>query len=83
MLDILVHISPMSALERYISKVVEEESGQGVEKYSTPPFGHYAAMLVLQQFPSMDKRLDLLILEATGENSKEIPVYRRVGVLTL
>ncbi|KAH0565866.1 hypothetical protein GP486_000744 [Trichoglossum hirsutum] len=74
----------MPALERHISKVVEEESIRGVEEvYSFPSDGRYAALQVLQHFPSMDRRLDLLILEATGGNSKCIPIYRRVGVLTL
>ena len=74
----------MPALERHISQVVEEESLQGVEEiYSFPSNGRYVALQVLQHFPSMDRRLDLLILEATGGNSKCIPIYRRVGVLTL
>jgi hypothetical protein len=76
--------TPMSALERHISKIVEEENIQGVEEiHSFPSNGHYAALQVLQQFPSIDRRLDLLILEAAGGNLECIPIYRRVGVLTL
>ena len=34
-------------------------------------------------FPSMDRRLDLLILEGTGDTLNDMTIYRRVGVLSL
>ena len=70
----------MSEFERHLSEIVEKESLGGVEyRYSSPPGGHSAA---LQMLGDVDL-LDLLVLEATGEVSNGINVYRRVGVLTL
>lgn len=70
----------ISEFERHLSEIVEKESLGGVEhKYSSPPGGHFAALQMLDEMHS----LDLLVLEATGEVSNGINVYRRVGVLTL
>jgi hypothetical protein len=73
----------MSALERYVSKVVEKESVGGVEERFSSPNGRFAALQMLQHFPSMDRRLDLLVLEATGDTSDGMTLYRRLGLLTL
>ena len=70
----------ISEFERHLSEIVENESPGGVEhKYSFPPGGHFAALKMLGGTHS----LDLLVLEATGEVSNGINVYRRVGVITL
>ena len=70
----------MSELERHLSEIVEMESPRGVKpRYSSPPGEHFAALQMLTDLHS----LDLLVLEATGEVSTGISVYRRVGILTL
>ncbi|RFN43603.1 het-domain-containing protein [Fusarium flagelliforme] len=70
----------ISELERHISEVIENESLGGVEhKYSSPPWGHFAALQMLDDMHS----LDLLVLETTGDVINGINVYRRVGILTL
>jgi hypothetical protein len=70
----------ISEFERHLSEIVENESLGGVEhRYSSPPGGHFAALQMLGDIDS----LDLLVLEATGEVSNGVNVYRRVGVLTL
>ena len=70
----------MSDFERHISEVVEKESPGGVEhRYSSPPGGHFAALQMLGDLHS----LDMLVLEATGDVSDGINMYRRVGVLRL
>jgi hypothetical protein len=70
----------ISEFERHLSEIVETESLGGVEhRYSSPPGGHFAALQMLRDIHS----LDLFVLEATGEVSNGINVYRRVGVLTL
>ena len=70
----------ISEFERHLSEIVEKESLGGVEQmYSSPPGGHFAAPQMLGDIHS----LDLLVLEATGEVSDGINVYRRVGVLEL
>ena len=75
--------TPMSALERYVSNVVEKESIGGVEERFSSPNGRFAALQMLQHFPSMDRRLDLLVLEATGDTSDGMTLYHRIGLLTL
>jgi hypothetical protein len=72
----------MSALERYISNIVEEESLGEVEEKFTSSTGRFAVLKMLQPFPSLDRRLVVLILEATGGTSNGIAVHRRLGVLT-
>jgi len=70
----------MSELERHISEIIEEESqGNVAQKYSTPPGGHFC---VLRMLKGIDV-LHLLVLEATGEASNGINIYRRVGILKL
>lgn len=70
----------ISEFERQLSKIVEKESLGDVEhRYSSPPSGHFAA---LQMHIDMNS-LDLLVLEATGEISNKINVYRRVGVVKI
>jgi hypothetical protein len=75
--------TPMSALERYVSNVVEKESVGGVEERFSSPNGRFAVLQMLQHFPSMDKRLDLLVLEVTGDTSDGMILYHRLGLLTL
>jgi hypothetical protein len=70
----------ISKLERHLSEIVEQESLRGVEeRYCSPPGGHFALLQMLQDSYS----LGLLVLEATGDGSNGINVYRRVGALTL
>jgi hypothetical protein len=71
-----------SELERYLSKLVEEQSPQGVDpRYSlSPPGGHFA---ILQMLADSEYSLDLLVLEATGEISGATGVYRRIGMFSL
>jgi hypothetical protein len=73
----------MSAMERYVSKVVEQESVGEVEERFSSSNGRFAALQMLQHFPSMDRRLDLLVLEATGGTSDGMTLYHRLGLLTL
>jgi hypothetical protein len=75
--------TPMSALERYVSNVVEKESVGGVEERFSSPNGRFAVLQMLQHFPSMDQRLDLLVLEVTGDTSDGMILYHRLGLLTL
>ena len=70
----------MSAFERYVSEIVEEESQGAVEdRSSSSSGGHFVALQMLGDSNS----LALLVLEATGEVSSGINMYRRVGALTL
>jgi hypothetical protein len=70
----------MSKLERHISEIIEEESqGSVAQKYSTPAGGHFC---VLRMLKGIDV-LHLLVLEATGEASNGISIYRRGGILKL
>jgi hypothetical protein len=70
----------ISRFERYLSELIEEESPGDVEdQYVSPPGGHFAAIKMV----SNSLTLDLLILEATGDVSNGISVYRRIGVCTL
>lgn len=73
----------MSAFERYVSEIVEEESAGCVEERFSSSDGQFAALQILQPFPSLNWRLDLLILESTGDISNNTVIYRRLGVLTL
>lgn len=75
--------TPMSALERYVSNIVEEESIGEVEERFSSSNGRFAALQMLQHFPSIDRRLDLLVLEGTGGTLNSMTIYRRVGVLSL
>lgn len=75
--------TPMSVLERYVSNIIEEESVGEVEERFSSSNGRFAALQMLQHFPSMDRRLDLLILEGTGDTLNDMTIYRRVGVLSL
>lgn len=74
---------PMSAFERHVSEIVEEESAGCVEERFCSSDGQFTALQILQPFPSMNWRLDLLILESTGDISNNTVIYRRLGVLTL
>ncbi|KAF2468783.1 HET-domain-containing protein [Lindgomyces ingoldianus] len=71
----------MSELERHLSEIVDKESLGGLaHRFSSPSGGgHYAALQMLGDTHS----LDLLVLEATGDVSNGINVYRRVGMDTL
>lgn len=73
----------MSAFERYISDIVEEESAGEVEEKFSSPNGRFAALQMLQHFPSLDRRLDFLILEANVGTPNGTATHRRLGVLTL
>jgi hypothetical protein len=70
----------ISKFERHLSEIVENESlGDVEQRYPSPPGGHFAVLQMLGDVHSLDR----LVLEATGEVSNGINVYRRVGVLTL
>jgi hypothetical protein len=70
----------MSELERHISEIVEKESqGSVAQKYSTPPGGDFCVLWMLKGIDV----LHLLVLEATGEASNGISIYRRGGILKL
>lgn len=70
----------ISIFEQHLSQIVENESLGDVEhRYSSPPGSHFAVLQMLGDI----YLLDLLVLEATGEVSNGINIYRRVGVLTL
>jgi hypothetical protein len=71
----------MSELERHLSKIVEEEShGSVMNKYSSPPGGHFSVLSMLGDHVHC---LYLLVLEATGIVADGINVYRRAGVVRL
>lgn len=72
----------MSELERHLSKLVEEQSPQGVDpRYSSsPPGGHFA---ILQMLTDPEDLLDLLVLEATGKVPGVTGVYGRIGEFAL
>jgi hypothetical protein len=74
---------PMSAFERYVSKVVEQESREEVEERFSSSHGGFAALQILQRFPSDYWNLDLLLLESTNKAPSGIVAHRRLGVLTL
>jgi hypothetical protein len=56
-----------------------ESQGSVAQKYSSQPGGHFSVLLVLGDI----NLLHLLVLEATGEISNGINVYRRGGILKL
>jgi hypothetical protein len=73
----------MPAFERYVSQIIEEKSAGEVEEKFSSFNGRFAALLMFQHFPSVDRRLELLILETTGGTSNCMTIHRRLGVLSL
>jgi hypothetical protein len=70
---------PMSAFERYVSEVVEQESREEVEERFSSSHGGFAALQILQRFPSDYWNLDLLLLESTNKAPSGIVAHRRLG----
>ncbi|KAH7111132.1 hypothetical protein B0J11DRAFT_599023 [Dendryphion nanum] len=75
--------TPMSAFERHISEIVEEESAGSVKAGSSCSSSHFVALQVARKTLSGILRHDLLILESTSDTLDDTIVYRRLGVLSL
>jgi hypothetical protein len=73
--------TPMSAFERHVSCIVEEESAGQVEEKFTSSNSQYTALKMLRHLPHL--RYELLILEGTGDSSNGMTIHRRLGVLTV
>ncbi|KIW40681.1 uncharacterized protein PV06_07858 [Exophiala oligosperma] len=74
--------SNLSAFERHLSRVVELDYGQRANEFSGE--GCYAALLLVQEFPSIDCRVDALILRRSQSRKDERgTVFERLGVLRL
>jgi hypothetical protein len=73
----------MSAFERYVSEVVEQESREEVEERFSSLHGGFAALQILWRFPSGYCHLDILLLESTNKATSGMVAHRRLGVLTL
>jgi hypothetical protein len=72
---------PMSEFERHLSEITENESfGSVDQRYSFPSGVHFAA---LQMIGDGYSKIDLLVLESTGNVSNGHNEYYRVGVVTL
>lgn len=71
----------LTAFERHISHVIEDQYQQGAENLAGAD--RYAAVLMLRHMPSIDHRLDVLILKTTSTPNSTIPVYERVGIIKL
>jgi len=72
---------PMSELERHLSEITENESSGSVDpRYSSPSGLHFAA---LQMLGDVHGKINLLVLESTGNVSNGHNEYYRVGVVTL
>ena len=71
----------MSELERHLSEIVENESSGSVDpRYFPPPGVHFAT---LQMMGDVHDKIELLVLESTGNVSNGHNEYCRVGVVTL
>ncbi|KAK5069388.1 hypothetical protein LTR51_008638 [Lithohypha guttulata] len=71
----------LSAFERHISHLIEDEYAS-----SAVDFAHeskFAAILMLKHFPSIDHRVDVLLLEAIDQNAHATSSFRRRGVVQL
>lgn len=74
----------MTAFERYVSEIVENESPIGVDQKYSDSLGQYAVVQVLQPWPSMDIQVELLFLRACETDSSEgLPIYNRFGRATI
>ena len=73
---------PLSAFERHVSNIVEDDYSQRANEFSRE--GHYIALLMLRHWPSFDNRRDVLILEAARLNANTgSSTFKRVGVITI
>ncbi|KAK6375642.1 hypothetical protein LTR64_003770 [Lithohypha guttulata] len=71
----------LSAFERHISQLIEDQyESRAVELAHQAKF---AAVLMLKHFPSIDHRMDVLVLEATGQEGDALSVFQRCGVVQL
>ncbi|KAK5072233.1 hypothetical protein LTR70_010539 [Exophiala xenobiotica] len=71
----------LSAFERHVSHLIEDEHGERAASFAGE--GRFAAVLMLQHFPSVDHRLDVLVLEAANGAGAAVPQFRRLGVVRL
>jgi len=72
----------LSAFERHLSRVIEDEYLQRAKEFSHE--GNYAAVLMLQHLVAIDHRIDVLILEAVPVAPNAKPTtFKRVGVFKL
>ncbi|KIW93599.1 uncharacterized protein Z519_06204 [Cladophialophora bantiana CBS 173.52] len=74
--------SNLSAFERHLSHVVELDYGERANDFSRE--GRYAALLLMQAWPSFDNRLDALVLQNMPSYKDErSTVLKRPGLLKL
>ncbi|KAK5208223.1 hypothetical protein LTR41_006159 [Exophiala xenobiotica] len=74
--------SSLSAFERHLSHVVELDYGDRANDFSRE--GCYAALLLVRARPSLDNRVDALILQNSPSHKDEkTTVLERLGVLKL
>lgn len=72
----------LSAFERHLSHIIECDHSQGAKSFSQE--GRFAALLMLQHWPSYDNQVDILILQATEPNAKTTSSsFKRIGLVTL
>ena len=71
----------VSAFERYLSQVIKKDYDRDAVMFSN--HGNYLAILMLQEFPSVDHRVDVMLLEA---NQSVVPserlTFSRIGVVS-
>lgn len=78
--------SNLSAFERHLSRVIESDYGERADQFSGE--GRYVALLLLQEFPSIECRVDALILKqvaglSLSHEDEEGIAHERLGVLKL
>lgn len=74
--------SGLSAFESYLSRVVELDYGERANEFSCE--GCYAALLLVEKFPSYGRRMDALILRRSQSHiEKRSSAFERLGVLRL
>ncbi|KAK5948001.1 hypothetical protein OHC33_010985 [Knufia fluminis] len=71
----------LSAFERHISQLVEDEYGSSAIDLTHE--SKFAAVLMLKHFPSADHRVDVLVLEAVSQSGNASSIFRRRGVVQL
>jgi Heterokaryon incompatibility protein (HET) len=72
----------LTAFERHISRIIEHDYSERAQEFSHQ--GHYAALLMLQEFPSFDHRVDVLLLQSVAPLvDTGVMEARRLGVITL
>jgi hypothetical protein len=70
----------LSAFERHLSSVVEVDYGKKANKFSYE--GRYAAVLLVQEWPSLSHRIDCLILKTLqSQEEGKGEVFERLGAV--